>query len=152
MITEKIKIKIRATGILIQNGSILLLKQKVTNERAWSLPGGSLEAGETIAACLQREFLEETGIKIQIKELLYICDRIEKNIQVVHITFLVKQTGGKIKLGFEPENDANKIHDIQFIKIDELSRYGFSDIFIQKIKNNFTDKGTYKRDIRNIGL
>ena len=47
-------IKIRVTGILIEDQKILLVKQKVTDSRHWSLPGGTLEFGETIAECLIR--------------------------------------------------------------------------------------------------
>ena len=33
--------RIRAAAILIENGSILLVKQEVSATRHWSLPGGS---------------------------------------------------------------------------------------------------------------
>jgi len=40
--------KVRVTGILIENGKILLVKQKVNAQRKWSLPGGTLELGEPL--------------------------------------------------------------------------------------------------------
>lgn len=102
------KIKIRPTGILIKNNSILLLNQKVNENRMWSLSRGSLEFDESVQECLIREFKEETGLKIEITELLYICDRIHEDSQVLHITLLVNQIGGQLKLGYEPEKDANQ--------------------------------------------
>ncbi|MGE5605088.1 MAG: NUDIX domain-containing protein [Bacteroidota bacterium] len=146
-------IKIRATGILIEDQKILLVKQKVTGSRHWSLPGGTLEFGETIAECIIREMAEETGLKVEIEKLLYICDRIEndKN-QVVHITFKLKRTGGSLKLGYEPEPGANPITDLKMVPIEELSQYGFSERFCYLIKNNFPDSGNYMGSIKNIGL
>lgn len=36
----------------------------------WEFPGGKIEFGETPEDCLKREFLEETGMEISIKQLL----------------------------------------------------------------------------------
>lgn len=46
-------------------GKILLLKATYTN-KAWGLPGGSLEPGETIHEALYRECKEELGVDIEI--------------------------------------------------------------------------------------
>jgi len=42
---EKYSFQIRVTGILIENKKILLVKQKIEPNRAWSLPGGRVDAG-----------------------------------------------------------------------------------------------------------
>ena len=44
----KYDFQIRVTGVLVENGAILLVKQRLSKDRAWSLPGGRLEQGETI--------------------------------------------------------------------------------------------------------
>jgi ADP-ribose pyrophosphatase YjhB (NUDIX family) len=58
--------KVRATTVLIEDGCILLLEQQVTESlgRKWSLPGGTLEVGETLEACVVRETREETGLDV----------------------------------------------------------------------------------------
>ncbi|MGE3231040.1 MAG: NUDIX domain-containing protein [Hyphomicrobium sp.] len=54
-------------GVLFDRDRVLLLG----NERAeWELPGGRLEAGETIAQCLAREGEEALGIGVEIGPLL----------------------------------------------------------------------------------
>jgi 8-oxo-dGTP diphosphatase len=35
-------------------------------EGVWAFPGGKLEAGETLAACAERELMEETGIRARV--------------------------------------------------------------------------------------
>ncbi|MFD8032680.1 NUDIX domain-containing protein [Streptomyces sp. NPDC059717] len=39
----------RVTGILIEDGQILLLDQDTDRPRSWLLPGGKVENGETLA-------------------------------------------------------------------------------------------------------
>lgn len=55
---------ITAVGaILISNGEILLVKRgSEPGKGLWSIPGGAIEAGESIYGAAQRELYEETGI------------------------------------------------------------------------------------------
>ncbi len=56
-------------------GKILMVKRaKPPAEDLWSVPGGSIELGETIFQCAQREVLEETGIKCRPFK---VCDAID---------------------------------------------------------------------------
>ncbi len=51
--------RVRLTGVLIEEGKLLLLRVRdpvsVSSDRRWSLPGGTLEPGESIGDCLRRE-------------------------------------------------------------------------------------------------
>lgn len=144
--------KVRVTGILIEQSSILLLKQDVTQTRHWSLPGGTLELGETIEQCLVRELKEETGLDISVVDLLYVCDRIQEDNHVVHITFLMKRAGGDLLRGHEPESGAGKIRSVKMVPLRELQNYGFTPTFYELASSNFPDRGTYKGNVSNIGL
>lgn len=48
-------------------GQVLLIK-KVDNN-LWALPGGGHDPGETIAATVVREVLEETGFEVEVERL-----------------------------------------------------------------------------------
>ena len=143
--------KARVTGILIEDGKILLVRQVVSSERGWSLPGGRVEAGETLEEGLLRELQEETSLKTKIAKLLYLCEKPEDDPPILHITFLLERVSGDIRL---PSNefDRNPISDVKMVPIDDLTSYGFSETFMNIVKNEFPDAGSYKGHKRNIGL
>ena len=145
---------VRVTGILIENGRILLVKQRVTEsqDRGWSLPGGGLEFGESIEHCLIREILEETGLNVAVQELLYVCDRIQDGRHRVHLTFSLERLGGKLTKGIEPEKDAHPIQAVKMAPVDHLIEYGFSTKFQNLVCGGFPQKGTYQGSVANIGL
>lgn len=143
--------KVRVTGILIDNDSLLLLEQNVDNERAWSLPGGGVEQGESIEQALVREMQEETGLNVTVGDLLYVCDHIKPERHVVHLTFLINAKDKTI-IGTTPGLDENEIKNIKFVPISELEKIGFSKKFADLVKNGFPGKGSYMGAKKNIGL
>jgi mutator protein MutT len=146
-------IRVRPSGILIENGLILLVKQYVTATRGWSMPGGKLEFGETIEQCLVREWKEETGLDIKIKDLLYVTDRFRgSKTHIVHMTFLVERTGEKPDGSEWTHHDPHvssssaPMREIRMIPIDELTVYGFTPTYYQLVKTDFPGRGGYKGD------
>jgi mutator protein MutT len=143
---------VRPTGIFIEDNRILLVKQYVTDRRGWSMPGGKLEAGETIEQCLVREWKEETGLDVAVKELLYVTDRFSSHNHTVHMTFLLERTGEKPG-GFEwthqdqhTSKSSRTLREIRMVPINEITSYGFSSTFYQLVKNNFPGRGSYQGD------
>jgi len=143
--------QLRATGILIENRRLLLVKQSVSLGRAWLLPGGRVEAGETLEQAVTREMLEETGLQTKVEKLLYLCDKPDSTPPVLHITFLLSRVGGEIAL---PSNahDQNPIDDVAFVAFSALRDYGFSQTFIDLLENGFPHAGSYMGEKKNIGL
>ena len=68
-------------GVVVWKDETVLLIQRGKPPRAgaWSLPGGRQELGETTREAGVREVLEETGIKIEIKDLIDVVDTINRD-------------------------------------------------------------------------
>jgi ADP-ribose pyrophosphatase YjhB (NUDIX family) len=147
---------IRAASILIENESICLVKQAVTDTRHWALPGGKLELGEKLSECITREFKEETGLTVQVRELLYVTDRIisDPYSHVVHMLFLVSRLENKgLPAEWQhtdpyPSSASDSIRELKMVPLHELDKYGFSPVFCKLVKDNFPGRGSYKGDFR----
>jgi len=138
-------LQVRPTGILIEDGKILITRQEFSRARNWSLPGGKPQFGETIEHCLIREIKEETGLDVKLGELLYVCDRFRHmNSHLVHITFLVEKVGGQLKNGQHIQEDGEVIDDVRMVSVDDLPAYGFSGKFSRLVKDDFPGRGTYR--------
>lgn len=148
---DKTLFQIRLTGVLIEERALLLVKQRVSSTRNWSLPGGKLEHGETIEEGLTRELVEETGLSVTIEKLLYVCEDPDASPPLIHMTFLIKRTGG-VAMAQENNLEINPITEVRMISVDELREFGFSQRFIKLIKDGFPKEGNYIGLKEKIGL
>ena len=55
--------RIRVSAILLWRGRVLLCRQEKPGKQYWLLPGGGVEAGETLTEALRRELREELAIE-----------------------------------------------------------------------------------------
>jgi ADP-ribose pyrophosphatase YjhB (NUDIX family) len=139
----------RVTGILIEDDRMLLLNQDTGGPRTWSLPGGKVEDGETLADALVREMREETGVEVRPGRLLYLCDHVPA--YVVHITFEVVRVGGTLG-AVTAGRDIRPIRAVEFVELSELAGLGFSDTFAQLARSGFPGAGSYMGAKASIGL
>lgn len=65
-----------AVGAIVVEDGRLLMVQRAREPGAglWSLPGGRVEHGEHLAAALRREVAEETGLDVEVRDLVGILE------------------------------------------------------------------------------
>ncbi|MFL5925704.1 MAG: NUDIX domain-containing protein [Gaiellaceae bacterium] len=82
------------SAILRWQGRVLLCRQEKPDKEYWLLPGGGVDAGESLIEALRRELREELGVEadVQFEGPVAICDSIAPKPvvgrkHVVHIIF-----------------------------------------------------------------
>ena len=75
-------------AIVVCDGALLLVQRgKAPGQGQWSVPGGIVEAGETVRAALAREVLEETGIVVEVGAFAGWVERILDGFHFVILDF-----------------------------------------------------------------
>ena len=137
---------VRLTGVLVEDGALLLERvcmRELTPR--WTLPGGKLEYGETLQQCLAREMREETGLAVEVGELLYVCDRFHGlGSHVVDMSFLVRRVPGseRMPVGPQPGSD-DSILSVEMVPVSKIESHGMSARFAQLVSSGFPGRGSY---------
>ena len=81
-------------------GRVLLVERgHPPGEGLWSIPGGRLERGETLAAGVARELVEETGLVVEVGPLVEVVERIADDHHFVILDYLARVVGGALAAG-----------------------------------------------------
>lgn len=84
--------RIGVFALIFNQGRVLLgLRRDID---WWNLPGGGMEAGETVDEALHREVLEETGLEVEVEQLVGIYSKPQK--QEVVLTFRCRIVDGTL--------------------------------------------------------
>src|SRR5687768_3957449 len=97
------RVRLRACDICWRENALLLVNHSgVTAAPFWAPPGGGVEFGESVDACLKKEFLEETGLEISTGKFLFACEFIHEPLHAIELFFSVSVVGGFLKKGNDP--------------------------------------------------
>jgi 8-oxo-dGTP diphosphatase len=77
------RFRVAVSALIFESGRVLLAHRRDIDW--WNLPGGGMETGETVDQALHREVLEETGLEVEIVQLVGVYSKPQK--QEVVLTF-----------------------------------------------------------------
>ncbi len=113
-------------GVVIRDGKVLLARHTYGNGKGLLItPGGYLEYGETPQDALKREFLEETNIHVEPKELI----AIRFNSHDWYVVFSADYISG------DATSDHDENSEVIWLDVDEaLQREDVADLTKQLIR------------------
>ncbi len=117
--------------VVIDNDKVLLVKQRHEGRDIWMLPGGAIEEDETSIHAAKREVLEETGLNIEVRELLWFVEELrekkisdgEKSKEQRFVNFFRGEIiAGDMQLGEDPElgKDEQVLEEVSFFSKEEI--------------------------------
>lgn len=101
---------VAAHGIIRKENKILVTRRSLNNEYKpglWDVPGGKIEAGETVEEGLRREIREESNLEVHIRKIEYAYTNLDglPKSQYVILVYVCDYKSGEVSLSPE-EHDA----------------------------------------------
>jgi len=87
-------------GVAVVDGAVLLVRRGTEPQVGrWSIPGGRVEAGESLGAAVEREVREETGVAVGCGPFLGWAERIGDGHHFVILDFAATVTSRRPSAG-----------------------------------------------------
>jgi 8-oxo-dGTP diphosphatase len=107
-------------AVVIANRALLLvLRATSPGEGRWSIPGGRVEAGETLSEALRREVHEETGIEVEAGELIGVAERRGAGYHFVILDYYAWPRGDD-PMPVVAGSDAKRVSWVPLSELEEL--------------------------------
>ena len=118
---EHKKRSLAADSIITEKGKIILVKRDIDPFKGeWCIPGGHVQYEETVEEAAIRESKEETGLEIELDEILGVYSKPGRDPRgnVVTITFKAHSVGGNLKASTDAAEakwfDLDNLPDLAF--------------------------------------
>jgi 8-oxo-dGTP diphosphatase len=133
-------------GVVIENDRALLIRRGAPPmEGEWSIPGGMLELGETLTQGVARELAEETGLEVNVIDIIEVLERIfpalpgadgapgdaaRPQYHFVILDYLCEARGGTLRAG----SDAK---EFVWTREDELAKFNLTVAVTRVLRKAF---------------
>jgi 8-oxo-dGTP diphosphatase len=137
-------------AVVVHQSRVLLVRRgREPLKGHWTLPGGLLEVGESIAEGVAREVLEETGLTVEIVELVELLDRIHREegrvrYHYVIADYLCRVTGGQLQAA----SDADEARWVERAEWNSHSALKLDPITVRVIEKGWQQARAIRNETR----
>ncbi len=104
-----------AGAVVVNQGRVLLARLTYSRSKGlYMLPGGYVEAGETVDQAAMRETLEETGVRTSVDGLIGVRARVQNGESNTYCLFRLTYQGGT------PRPHGHENDDVRWFSLEEL--------------------------------
>ena len=121
-------------GVVVRDGRALLVRRgKPPLYGRWTVPGGTVELGETLEEAVVREMEEETGLRVEPLEVLAVFDRIDRDgervaYHYVIVDYLCRWRSGEARA-------ASDALDVAWATPEDLARYELPEKALEVVRD-----------------
>ncbi|MBW3593982.1 MAG: NUDIX hydrolase [Actinobacteria bacterium] len=114
-------------AVVIDDGRLLMIRRgKEPGRGLWSIPGGRVENGEYLSQALVREVKEETGLDVEVRELLGILE-VPGDPHYVILDHVATVVGGEA----EPADDVDAV---EWVAFEDIEKRGCTPRLLETLK------------------
>jgi len=127
-------------GVVIEHGRALLIRRGGEPLKGqWSIPGGTLETGETLEEGTRRELEEETGLRVRVLEMIEVFERIFREpdkpggrprYHFVIMDYFCERISGEARAGGD-------VTDVAWVAESDLGAYDLTPTATRILKKAF---------------
>jgi ADP-ribose pyrophosphatase YjhB (NUDIX family) len=124
-------------GVVISEARALLIRRgQPPLEGRWSIPGGILELGETIAEGIARELFEETGLRVHALDLLDVYEKLLRDAgdraryHFVILDYLCELQEGTARAGSD-------VTEVAWVREEDLKQFQLTGAAARVVRKAF---------------
>lgn len=111
--------RVSVSALIFKGEQVLLAHRRAIDW--WNLPGGAVDPGETVDEALHREVREETGLEIEIGQLVGVYSKPLK--QEIVLSFRCQVIGGTLGVTDDDDIDENRYFAVNDLPIRTLPKH-----------------------------
>ncbi len=135
------ELRIGCAAVIFDEGRRSVLLTRRADNGEWCLPGGAMEAGESVTEACEREVLEETGLRVRATRLVGIYSNRDalveypdgNRVQIVVLCFEARIVGGEPSLSDETTA-------VGFFSLDEIEGMTLLDRHKERILDALAER------------
>ena len=130
--------RVAVRGIIAHQGKLLCFQLKAYDGKPaaefWSTPGGGVQVGEALIPALEREMLEETGIKPVVGQLLYVQQFVWHDLEQMEFFFLINNAADYLTI--DPSKTSHGAVEVE--------KFEFVDAATEKVLPEFLQRESFE--------